>query len=160
MCKSPLKTKPILETLKPEKCSIALNLKPTVQRIKEQCQVHRGPSNICWMIINEENDHRKRSVKETVKTTKQQSDTALSFWELFNTKIITKGLRVIDTGQNDRVPSNRGKMLDGIGPGLHFLRKISPSLDSGTTGWPDIYSTALTRQSALDLVHFKYNTFF
>lgn len=56
----------------------------------------------------------------------QQNDTALSFWELFNTRMTAKELKIVDTGQNDSPPFNQSKMLGGIGPDLH-LRKLSLS---------------------------------
>lgn len=38
---------------------------------------------------------------DTVKIAEQQSDTALSFWELFNTRITTKELRITEIEQNN-----------------------------------------------------------
>lgn len=46
--------------------------------------------------------------------TRQQSDTTLKFWEIFNTRIVTKELKSIDTRQNDKLPSNQGKILGSI----------------------------------------------
>lgn len=84
--------------------SIALNMKATVQRIKAKNSVGSIVNLqvfVEWMYI-------KKMVTERGAWKKlwkwlRQHDTALSFWELFNTRKVTEGLRNIDAGQNDRL---------------------------------------------------------